>query len=87
MNTFKSSQEVETEITKQNEELDKVESRQEVLELDDIDLAKQIIKLQVSRKELAPNMIRNKHTIRRLRQDLKSLDVLKWSWIRKESGR
>lgn len=70
--------ELSNEMVAKQKELMAAETQNEILELEDLRLAKEIAELSLKRKGIAPGLIQGKHSVRRIHCDLKILDKLYW---------
>lgn len=86
MEMEKNSQGIEQEEIQKREELTAAEKTKELLELEDLKYAKEMAEINLKRKNIAPGLIQVKHNIKRIHQELKTLDVLKWRALKKERG-
>jgi hypothetical protein len=84
--TEKTSQEIENEIMEKEKELQAAEAGEEVLELEDLRLAKEMAETSLKRKNIAPGLVQASHNCKRIRHDLKTLETLKWQALRQEKG-
>lgn len=80
------TQEIEDEMMSKEKEMKSMEATNEILELEDLRLAKEVAELTCKRKGIAPGLVQGKNNIKRIRHDLKTLEILKWRSIKNDKG-
>ena len=80
------SAKLENQEMDKRKELEAAEASLEIVELQDLEYAKQIAEIQLKRKMIAPGMIQGKHNVKRIRLELKTIDTMKWQALKKERG-
>ena len=80
------SAKLENQEMDKRKELEAAEASLEIVELQDLEYAKQIAEIQLKRKLIAPGMIQGKHNVKRIRLELKTIDTMKWQALKKERG-